>query len=299
MSRQSPIAGTWYEGTKQQLTNQIQSLLKDDKFGPGKDPTENPAIKSVDESILGIVSPHAGYVYSGSIAAHGFSKLYENFPNPDTIVIIGPNHRGYGPPVSIYPEGIWKFPLGDISIDKELVDYAKNWDFGSFSDYVQIEESAHLQEHSIDIQIPFLQYFYGDKINIFSICLADQSLNPVAEVLSSFLKEMIDVFRNKKILIVASTDFSHENDYDLLVNNDQTMIDLLERLNLEEADQFRKSNRMTMCGYGSVYTLIRLAQKMGDPSVKTLKYSNSALVKDSKGGYTVGYCSMVVRVKTR
>ncbi|MHA2250649.1 MAG: AmmeMemoRadiSam system protein B [Candidatus Kariarchaeaceae archaeon] len=297
MERNSPIAGTWYEGTEKSLKNQINSLLKDKKFGPGKDPLEHERGDKTASNIIGIISPHAGYVYSGSVASCGFSKIYDNFDKIDTAIVLGPNHRGFGPPISIFPEGQWNFPLGSLTIDEDLVEFARNWDFGKIKDYVQIEVSAHQEEHSLDIQVPFVQYLFGNNVKLFAICFADQSLDPVADVISDFLHDILNKFTTKKIVIIASTDFSHEYDYDVLLKNDQSMIDLFEKMKIEEADQFRKSNRMTMCGYGPVYSILRLAEKIGNPSIETLKYANSAQIKDSYGGYTVGYTSMLVQAR--
>jgi AmmeMemoRadiSam system protein B len=295
MERQSPIAGSWYEGTEDGLRDQIKGLLLDKKYGPGRDPLVDTEQKIQDESIIGIISPHAGYVYSGSTAAHGFSKMYEGRSKIDTAIVLGPNHQGIGPRVSIHPSGKWKFPLGSVDVDGELVEFAENWDFGALKGNIEIETSAHIREHSIDIQIPFLQYLYGNDIRIFPICLADQSLRPVAEVLSDFLLAVFNEFPEKRIIVVASSDFSHEYDYDKLTKNDQNMIQLIKQLDVEDAERYRTENGVTMCGYGPIYTLLRLAEKVGSPSVEKLQYTNSGLVSGRTGGYTVGYCSFLIK----
>ena len=293
MKRVSQHAGSWYEGSESGLKKEIHGLFTNSKFGYGKDPLKSADERSSNSNFIGIVSPHAGYVYSGPIASHGFAEAYFNIEKLDIAVILGPNHRGIGMPISFYPEGEWENPLGSVSITQEGVDFAKDYDFGQVKNRIGFEEQAHLYEHSIDIQLPFLQYLF-DNFQIMPICFGDQSFEPVSTTMAKFLKDFILKFSEKRILIVASSDFSHENDYNLVVDNDKKMLSYLEKVSLKEADQFRRSVGMTMCGYGPVFTLIHTSELLGDPVVKTLKYANSSDIKPG-GGYTVGYASIIVQ----
>ncbi len=293
MKRTSQHAGSWYEGSESTLKAQLHDLFTDKKFGYGKDPLESSNDRASNSNLIGIVAPHAGYVYSGSIASHGYAEAYYNIEKLDTAVILGPNHRGVGTPISFYPEGSWVNPLGSVKIDSEGISFAESYDFSVIKNRIGFESTAHSYEHSIDIQLPFLQYLFSD-FQIIPICLGDQSYEPVAMGLANFLKDFIVKFSNKRILIVASSDFSHENNYNLVVNNDKKMLAYLEKVALLAADEFRRSVGMTMCGYGPVFTLIRTAELLGNPVVKTLKYANSSDIR-SGGGYTVGYASMIVQ----
>lgn len=293
MYRISPISGSWYEGSKESLENQIRFLFLDDQFGPGKDPLEKPDLGLIDgEKLLGVISPHAGYMYSGRIAACGFKLLYENCPEVDTLIVLGPNHRGVGPPVSIYPEGEWGFPMGDIEIDKEILNYIAEFNFGDHKQSVQIEETAHVSEHSIDIQFPILQYLYENKFKIITICMADQSL-PIARKIAELLHNIILHFPNKTIKIIASSDLSHEYDQDKLYYNDQKMIETFIEGDPDNSNSLRRFLNMTMCGYGPVFTLMSLANIMGTPKIDLVKYANSADILPG-GNYTVGYSSLTV-----
>ncbi|MHA1941315.1 MAG: AmmeMemoRadiSam system protein B [Candidatus Hodarchaeales archaeon] len=296
MKRISQHAGSWYAGSESTLKAQLHDLFTNKRFGYGKDPLESPKDRSSNPNLIGIVSPHAGYVYSGSIASHGYAEAFNSIQDLDIVIILGPNHRGVGAPISFYPEGSWVNPLGSIRIDNEGIDFAKSYDFGSIKNKIGFEPSAHVSEHSIDIQLPFLQYLFPD-FQIMPICLGDQSYDPVAKLLAKFLKDFIQNFTEKRILIVASSDFSHENNSSLVVDNDKQMLSYLERAALEEAEQFRRSIGMTMCGYGPVFALIHTAELLGNPVVKTLKYANSSDIKPG-GGYTVGYASIVVQINT-
>lgn len=292
MKRVSQHAGSWYAGSESSLKAQIHDLFTEKKFGYGKDPLETSDDRPFNPNLLGIVSPHAGYVYSGPIASHGFAEAYFDIKELDIAIIMGPNHRGLGTPISFYPEGTWKNPLGSVRIDTEGIEFANDYDFGEIQDKIGFEASAHSYEHSIDIQVPFLQYLFHD-FHIVPICFGDQSFEPTSSTIAKFLKDFLKEFAEKRILIVASSDFSHENDYNLVVDNDKKMLSYLEKVSLKEADQFRRSVGMTMCGYGPVFTLIRTAELIGNPIVKNLKYANSSDIKPG-GGYTVGYASMAV-----
>ena len=294
MERQSRHAGSWYEGTKSSLQRQIHDLFNDPKWGYGLDPVQNPQDRSPDPTLLGIVSPHAGYVYSGPIASHGFATMYKHVENVDSIVILGPNHQGMGSPISFYPGGKWSNPLGSVDIDVEFIEYAKKYDFGSLQNRIGFESNAHSYEHSIDIQLPFLQYLYEDQFLIVPLCVGEQSYESTVPTLSVFLKEYIQSHPDKRILIVASSDFSHEHNYDLVVKNDTTMILHLEKMELDEAENFRRSVNMTMCGYGPVFTLLHTAKLLGEPTVEILKYANSSDIRPG-GSYTVGYASIAVK----
>lgn len=294
MDRYSQHAGSWYAGTRKSLQDQIRNLFLN-KWGYGKDPLEHPEDRNYEQNVLGIVCPHAGYVYSGPIASHGYAEVYNTFERLDTVIIIGPNHTGRGAAISFYPEGKWHNPLGAVKIDENLIEFAQKYSFGDIQNRVDFETSAHQGEHSIDIQLPFLQYLYeNNPFEFVPICLLDQSLNSAVKGLSKFLQDYIEAHSEKKIIIVASSDFSHEYNYDLVVNNDKGMIKNLTEADLQKAEEFRKNAHLSMCGYGPVFTLIQTAQRIGTPEVKLLKYANSTDIRPGSG-YTVGYASMVVR----
>ncbi|WP_455142124.1 AmmeMemoRadiSam system protein B [Candidatus Hodarchaeum mangrovi] len=298
MDRISKHAGSWYAGSAQGLKEQIEKLFSS-KWGVGESPANIKTAETKLANILGVVSPHAGYIYSGPIASHGYANVYKEFDHLDTVIILGPNHSGIGSPISFYPGGKWHNPFGEVKIDKEAIEFAQSYDFGSIQDRIGFEKYAHSQEHSIDIQLPFLQYRYGNNFQIVPICLMDQSYPTTVKYLANFIKDYIQEQLSKEILVIASSDLSHESNYDLVIKNDKKMLELLESCKLEAANSFRKQVQMTMCGYGPVFTLIQTAIDFGSPKITVLKYANSSDIVGgrSSGSYTVGYSSVLVQCK--
>ncbi|MHA1971832.1 MAG: AmmeMemoRadiSam system protein B [Candidatus Hodarchaeales archaeon] len=294
--RHSRHAGSWYAGSSKELKTQIEELFMSE-WGYGIHPKEIKCSSTGKESFLGIVSPHAGYVYSGPVASHGYAEIYKTFDRLDTVFILGPNHSGLGAPISFYPSGTWYNPLGGLEVDSRAIHFAKNYDFGELSKQIGYEQLAHSQEHSIDIQLPFLQYRYGSDFKIVPICLMNQSYPLTVHKLSSFIKAYIEDNPTQNIIIVASSDFSHEHDYDLVMKNDKKMLEFLSQADLNSAESFRRQVHMTMCGFGPVFTLIQTAVNFGSAKVSVLKYSNSTDIVGGRptGSYTVGYSSILVR----
>jgi AmmeMemoRadiSam system protein B len=295
MNRRSSEAGSWYAGTESLLKKQIIDSFQHE-WGYGKDPLEHPQERSIDPNFLGIVSPHAGYVYSGSIASHGYGEVFKRIKSIDTVIFLGPNHRGQGAPISFYPAGLWHTPLGSVAINEDFMTFAREYDFGKGKDRIGFEESAHSYEHSIGIQLPFLQYLYDNEFQIAPICMGDQSYHIAVPMLSGFLENYIESHTNERILIVASSDFSHEDSYDITVNNDKEMLSYLEKMKLDEAENYRRKKPVTMCGYGPVFTLLKTAQKLGKPVVDIRKYGTNIDTNPGRSGagYTVGYASILV-----
>lgn len=144
--------------------------------------------------------PHAGYVYSGPTAAHAYSKLVKD-GYPETFVILCPNHTGYGADVSVYNEGSWVVPNGVCDVDNELADeIIKN------SNFAKADFKAHLQEHSCEVQLPFLKYF-DSNFKIVPICMMDQSVETSKDLANSIYESSQNLGR--KITLIDSTDLSH------------------------------------------------------------------------------------------
>ena len=154
--RKPAVAGQFYEWNKRSLEDDIKSCFLDSR-GPQK----LPKIKNEQNKIKGVIVPHAGYMYSGAIAAHSYNFLAEN-GFADTFVILGPNHTGYGSGVSIMTEGAWETPLGTVPINRDL---AKK----ICKDIVDNDETAHKYEHSIEVQLPFLQFIGGSNFVVAEV----------------------------------------------------------------------------------------------------------------------------------
>jgi len=161
--RKPVVAGAFYAGTEASLRRQIEECFEH-ALGPGALPA--PAGRA-EERVLGLVSPHAGYVYSGPVAAHGFFSLASQ-RKPQTVVILGPNHSGLGADVAVSREDRWQTPLGQVELDAEL-----GQSIITASQVAQWDDLAHSREHSIEVQVPFLQYIYGGAVRLVAVkCLA-------------------------------------------------------------------------------------------------------------------------------
>ena len=171
--RRPTVAGQFYESDTEALRSQIKSSFLS-TLGPGKLPEVN--THNHPRSIVGLVCPHAGYMYSGAVAASAYFELALD-GTPDTVVILGPNHTGYGSALSLMREGVWRTPLGDVEIDSGLADKILHE-----TNLLDVDELAHRYEHSIEVQLPFLQFLYGNKFKIVPMCFRLQDYASAVEV---------------------------------------------------------------------------------------------------------------------
>jgi len=279
MVRRPAVAGTFYEGTKKALLKQIEDCYSH-PVGPGKLPT----ISSKKEGkIIGLVSPHAGYLYSGPVAAWGFYQVVRE-EIPEVVVILGPNHRGFGAGVAIAGKGRWQTPLGESQIEEELAEKIIE-----LSPLIREDEKAHQREHSLEVQLPFLQYSYGERFKIVPICMMqqDQSTSQkVGETLSEVLK-------GKNSLIIASTDFTHYQPKETAKRQDKKALEAILSLSPKDLTRAVSRYRISMCGPGAVMTMLTATTLLGAKKATLLKYATSG---DITGDYeaVVGYASVII-----
>ena len=288
--RKPAVAGQFYEGSESRLQQTIKDCFLDDR-GPGK----LPKITKGDKNIKGLVVPHAGYIYSGAIAAHSYNILANN-DFADTFIILGPNHTGMGSGVSIMTEGEWQTPLGSVSINEKLANLLSK-------DIIDKDENAHMYEHSIEVQLPFLQYSSSNKkFNFVPISMAMQDFetaNDVGGIIADAMKSS-----NEKIVIIASTDFSHAGfNYmsmppegirvdEYTEKQDKLAIDQIIQMNPQDLIDTVHKNNITMCGYGPVAVMLTAAKILGASKAELLKYGTSYEVQPSSS--CVGYGALVV-----
>ncbi len=209
--RKSFVAGSFYPENKKELLKMISNSI------------DQADIETLVEDIKGFVAPHAGYIYSGRIAAYTYKALYyySKKHDIDSFVIIGPNHSGYGPLISISNED-WQTPLGIFKNDRELTK--------SIASYgIEIDETAHEEEHSIEVQMPFIQYLF-DKPKGSFICMMDQS-NYSSELVSHAIYEASRSL-HRNIVVIASSDFNHYESAEIAKKKDMPAIKALEELNV-------------------------------------------------------------------
>ncbi|TFB08132.1 MEMO1 family protein, partial [Candidatus Atribacteria bacterium MT.SAG.1] len=266
--RKPAVAGSFYSGDLKSLNEQIQNCFLH-KIGPGKIPLVNP---KKGNNIMGFVSPHAGYMYSGPVAANGFYKIALD-GKPDTIIILGPNHQGFGENISIMVEGKWKTPLGEIEIDTEMAeDILKN------SKIIKNDKKAHQYEHSIEVQLPFIQYIFGNNIKFVPICMTRQDIDTDIEIAQSICSSVVD----KNILIIASSDFTHYEPQEYAKSVDKQAIDAILEFNPKKLYDMIYQQNLTMCGPGPITVMLIACETLGAKKAELLKYATSG---DVSGAY--------------
>lgn len=277
----------WYSHDAQELEQQIRwSFLHD--FGPKALPTTPPP--APDSKALGVVSPHAGFSCSGPFAAHGFLELSKT-GEVDDFIVLGTNHTGFGPPISVFPEGQWETPMGSVSTGGELTNHLFNLINNEEKLLnARFDEEAHQEEHSIDNQIPFLQYTFG-SFDLLPICLRDHRLETCL-ALGKLLARLIEESA-RKIKIVASSDFSHYLTPQEARKRDMQVIEALLELDLRQASELKTRLQASICGFGPIITLLATGKELGHSSASLLKYGHSG---ETCGGMSqvVGYASILV-----
>ncbi len=279
MKKRKPcVAGAFYAGDRLELNQQITECFTH-RFGPGAVPTPN---EKGPRKILGIVSPHAGYMYSGPVAANGFGRIASD-GKPDAFVIMGPNHTGYGSGVSILTDGTWETPMTTSPIDGELSKQIQKQ-----TGVLDVDEVAHAYEHSIEVQLPFLQFLFKDAVKFVPICMMMQDLKTCREIAKSIVESM----KGRDLALIASSDFTHYEPHETAARKDRTAIDAI--LNLDDAklNDLGESSKVTMCGYGPITTLIAAAKMVGSVKPELLSYRTSGDITGDKTS-VVGYSSIV------
>lgn len=277
--RRPAQAGSFYPAERASLVSQIEKCFLH-KLGPGKLPT----VKELGErKILAAISPHAGYMYSGPVAAHLYYTLAADGV-PEIVIILGPNHYGVGTGVSTMTEGIWQTPLGEVQIDSAVAkQICRN------SDIIDIDDSAHISEHSIEVQLPFLQYVYESRFKLIPISMMMQDLDTSRSVGESIAKSI----GNREILVIASSDMSHYEPQQQAERKDKLAIDATLKLDEEELQRVVEQENISMCGYGPVSSAIVAGKLLGGRTARVVSYQTSG---DITGDYgqVVGYLSATI-----
>ncbi len=273
--RRPYVAGSFYPRDPQRLRRDIEDSFLH-KLGPGRLPVQG----DKPRTITAIVCPHAGYIYSGPGAAHSYLAISEE-KAPDTAVILCPNHTGLGSAVSLMGEGAWETPLGQVKIDSDL-----SKDIFKASDMIDMDESAHKYEHSIEVQLPFLQYLYGLSISIVPICMGFQDLETSRNVGEAIAKAA----QGRNIIVIASTDMTHQEPYESASRKDHLVLAALANLDEVGVQEIVRMHHMTMCGYGPVSAAIVASKKLGAKRGEILSYHTSGDITGDRGA-VVGYAS--------
>ncbi len=279
--REPAVAGLFYEADPAELRKRIEWSFTH-AVGPGKVPEPSPERRKGSH---GYIAPHAGYVYSGPVAAHTYYEIaLEGMA--ETYVIIGPNHTGLGSLVSVYPGGLWKTPLGTVSVDEEFVK-----ELVAVSQYADLDVQAHLYEHSVEVQIPFLQFLFGNRFQIVPIVVYYQTPELMKDLAASIERAVKATGRD--VTIIASTDFSHYVPYEEAYRLDKLAIDAILSLDPEKLYHVIREHDISMCGPGGVMALLYYARSLGSKGAVLLKYATSGDTSGDKAS-VVGYASIKV-----
>ncbi|WP_230740326.1 MEMO1 family protein [Methanooceanicella nereidis] len=261
--RRPAVAGQFYPGNE----NDLRELIK--KLAPEHTPSKIPA--------LGVVAPHAGYIYSGRVAA----EVYASIEEAPTFVILGPNHYMYGSAVALSTQE-WMTPLGNVQVDEDFIDCLP-------IGIIDKDELAHRSEHSIEVQIPFLQYFFKD-FKIVPIALGLQDYDTIKELAGELVKA-IEKY-DERVVIIASSDFTHYEDVDVAHRKDRALIKTIEQLDVPAFyDELYRINAST-CGYGPIGAMMMACRERGAKYGKLLRYATSGDVTGDR--QVVGYAGIAV-----
>ena len=290
-TRRAAVAGSFYPRYKPDLIRLIQESFLDEKFGPGEDFR---TLNKDERTVIGGVSPHAGYVYSGCAAAFTFLNLFKE-KIPDSVIVLGTDHIGYGK-IALMDEGEWETPLGNITIDSELSQKILD-----NTEIIKNDESAFIgfpfgREHNIEVQLPFIKYCAKEKnVKFIPIKVSTKDLN-VMNRFSSDIAKSIESY-DKDVVIVASSDMTHKEIYDSkqlekFKETDQQVIDSFIAFNPEKT--FEAASKTTVCGSQTIASLMMICKNLNASKGKLLQYYTSSEKTGSISGYCVGYFSGVL-----
>lgn len=281
MGRRMPaVAGAFYPSSSETLRREIERCFLHE-IGPGRLPMK---VEGEKRPPL-LISPHAGYIYSGPVAAHGYLQL-EDRVKPEVVILLGPNHYGFGSPVSVYPGGEWVTPLGSIKIDGELA-----MRLAELSDIFTLDEVSHAREHSIEVQLPFLQYVLGD-FKFIPVCILDQGLETCLEV-GRALAEALRSYRS--FLLVASTDLTHYEPDEVAKRKDMLALEKIIELDGEGLYEVIERHDVSICGYGPVAAILEASRRLGAKRAEILKHATSGDVTGDRSA-VVGYASVKIEL---
>ncbi len=266
--RRPVVAGSFYPGNAKALSQQVKDFLS------------RASKEEISGDIFGLMAPHAGYMYSGFVAAHAY-KVVAGMKF-DAVIVVAPSHRVHFQGASLYDRGGYETPLGFVPVEKEICRKLRQE-----SDLIQFIPQAHSQEHSLEVQLPFLQEVLG-SFHVVPIVVGDQGYRNCLALGHTMAKAV----QGRKVLLVASTDLSHYYPYPVAVKKDQLILSSLEKFDAHLLSRDLESGKGEACGGGAVIAVMVAAGDLGANRAKVLKYLNSGDVTGDRSG-VVGYAAAV------
>jgi hypothetical protein len=265
--RQPAVADHFYPGSPESLTLTVNDLL-------------SAGHSASKQKALAVVLPHAGYVYSGALAA----KTLSSVEIPETVILIGPNHRGQGAPVAL-STATWDMPMGKVPVDREICDLILN-----HCPTIQVDELAHKDEHSLEVQIPFL-HMLQKKLSIVPLLVSRISY-PLCEEVADCLAKAISTSA-RHILIVASSDMSHYEPRNNTEKKDRLALQCIEQFNPKNLYHTVINNRISMCGVIPVVIALLAVKSQFGIKYRLIGYTDSGYVSGDTT-QVVGYAGVVI-----
>ena len=259
--RRSTIAGSWYPGTSRSLSDTIRGFLAKVELEP------------LPGKLVALISPHAGYVYSGQVAAHAYRHLEGS--SFDRVIVISPVHSTYLGRYAVTSADFYETPLGTVPVDAELVDMLMQ--------ELPIQRVSRDHEHSLEIQIPFLQYTLGE-FRLTPIMMGEQSWDACVRLAEALVKTI----GRRQVLLVASSDLSHFNSYSAAQRLDSIVAESIRQFDPEGLSSALDESRCEACGGGPIIATMLAAKSLGADGATILKYANSGDVTDDRTS-VVGY----------
>jgi AmmeMemoRadiSam system protein B len=270
MKRRPAVAGQFYSSSPSKLEKEVQQYIE---------------VSPVREKSIGIVSPHAGLMYSGAVAG----AVYSRVELPHTFVLIGPNHAGLGKPVAIVSQGEWEIPSGMLKIDGRLAEK-----ISERSEIIEHDTFAHSMEHSLEMQLPFILHL-SSQINIVPITMMVSNVRGL-DSCKLVGTAIADAIKNTEyaVTIIASSDMSHYETDAVARAKDKKAIDKI--LDLEPEGLFTTvmKENISMCGFVPVTAMLYAARELGAQNAYLVKYMTSGEVSGDYG-YVVGYAGIIIR----
>jgi AmmeMemoRadiSam system protein B len=267
MVRKPAVSGRFYPAQKGDLLQAVDSYLE-------------PAIKI--PKAIGIVAPHAGYMYSGHVAG----SVYSRIELPPRNIVLCPNHTGRGTPLSIMKSGAWHTPLGDMEVDSELADA-----LSALDPDLEEDMEAHRFEHAIEVQLPFMQRTGGPAARFVPITIGTANLAPLLEL----GKAIARLIRQNApgALVIASSDMNHYESDAVTRKKDQLAIDQILAMNAEGLYDVVRQKDISMCGYGPTVSMLTAAKDLGAKTAELVKYATSGEIS-MDFDHVVGYAGFIV-----
>lgn len=276
-SRPPAVSGIFYPSNPSELRKSVEQSFLDRKFGPGTISTSY-----VNRRIYGLVSPHAGYAYSGSVAANGFCQISNM--EYDTVIMTGPNHYGIGSGVATMRETLWKTPMGNVEVNNDFVNRI------SKDSVIDVDDFSHSRDHCLEVQLPFLQFMKNDNFKIVPIILMLQDIETAREVgklISHTMKS-----ENTNGLIIASSDFTHYEPNAEAHRKDLELIDAISSLEVTSFYETLERLDISACGYGAIASAMIAVKELGATRGELLKYATSGDITGDTSS-VVGYASII------